>query len=819
MPPKKRPEYHRVGNIPAEDKIVPQGSEALDLHYRVIATISSNGAVRYYGVDTWTLWRTCVGAYGSLEPLPDIYNLLQPINPDPYFRRALAGRTLHDRVREWNGLTDDEKNARKRPAPPRRPRARSAPLWPQDAIVPFAAPPAGTGDNSRADIGAVITFVNKAVNKNLKFPQNEQAALDWDETHTSFLAFIKTIVIPDPTPALPNRTTTLGRLLTDANSSFKFWAALEIWVLPRGRNDLVQWTQGSNLIARDFLQTPQPGNNPTHRVLFVEVRIVKDPDWKAKDIAYKQSGSAAAGHRRYPSRQVQKAVDEEDGEEDEEAVEPEEEAEEGEEALGAQDDNNQGDDEQDHDPPPPAGNAERDPEDGDDAQEPQEPRQSDVGGPGARLYGVIAQAAGPSSGSPDGETREAARPAGRVTRSNTRRQSPVVEQEEEEDGGDDLDGPDEQEDGQGLDDDGAPPAGGSSGAGDDESPDAPDWQDPSNFAAFASNIARTGVVPSAGTPRTQTRPAAPASGGRTTRSMANRQESVERPGEVDEDQEGQEEEDGPDDQDDPADQDGLNDLNGPDDPVEDDNNVDDNSGNPPPPRPAQATWGILDNSARGIGRQTAGRRPIRRRPTRSPSIEPGSELIRMVAPGMPALMASPPRRAAPATSARPGRAAATSRSTRMTQPESEDDAQDSDASLGKRKRRGGGSRRKSKTPAPAGKARKAAASNRMAGSEDGEESQDSDEPLRKRQRQEENPRRKRKRQPTAKASKKATTEPEDEEEADDSDGPRQKRPRRAKKTREKSKSPPAEESPEKSPELSPRSKKRRRDNRNGQRFF
>ncbi|KJX96253.1 hypothetical protein TI39_contig686g00005 [Zymoseptoria brevis] len=664
--------YVQVGTIPAKDLRRPAGG--MDLEYFVVAKVCGS-SVKYFGIDTWQFPNFMrIGAWASLDPLTRIRRVL---TPDLYFLQPFNQGTAA--------------------------LAAAVKAWPRGFNPP---------DNSRNDIGAVIVFVNTAVKRNLGLPRDLQATLDFDESYDSFLEYI------EGTATFDNGRN-LGRLLEDDDSPLNVWAKLEIWVLPRRRNppanpanavvnDLVKWPAGSNLVARDFLDRSLPINDgPLNRMLFVEVRIVKDPDWKAKDVAFKRreggkqvrnkptkgsagvgtgrrrnrpaaSGTAAAASpRRNPRRGVRGAVEEDD----EEGVE-------------------------------------------EDAEEDADEEEEEVGD--------------------------------------------ALEEEEE------VQGEEEDDDDEGHDPPPPPPPAGASGNGpdDDDSPEAPGPQGPNmgGFRGFVQQYARTGVTPPAGPFMAQTNTAAPTPAGRTTRSMSSRQESVERPGEVDANQEGQEEEDGPADQNGPADR---NDQLG------DDNNDDDNSGNAPPPRPSQTTW----------------------------------------APGMPALMAWPPRRAGPASSSRPGRTAAPSRSTRMTQPESEEVGQDSDTSLGKRKRRGGGSRRKSKTPPPAGKARKAAASNRTAGSKDGEESQDSDETLRKRQRREENSMRKRKRQPTAEAPKKATTEPEDVEEADGSDGPREKRPRRAKKSREKSKSPLAEKSPEKSPELSPRSKKRRRDNRNGQRFF
>ncbi|KJX96252.1 hypothetical protein TI39_contig686g00004 [Zymoseptoria brevis] len=269
----KPSEYVRVGTDPNDNK--PSAGGSLPLEYLVVATVNNADTVQYYGIDTWTFPRQIqVGDYNTMDRIRSPYN--SRLVADQTFQSRLTGGALDQAVRDEVN-PPQLKRGKKREHEP----AKPSPLRPLQAAVQRQPHKV---DKGNGEILAVITFVNTFIPKNLKLPRNFQVALDATETFATLMAEIKA----EAKTFCPGKDKNLGWLLESRSSPLGYWADLEIWVLPRGKTELVQWRKDAvGLMARDFLGAADPEDETDGRVLFMEVRVVPDPEAKAKDVAFK----------------------------------------------------------------------------------------------------------------------------------------------------------------------------------------------------------------------------------------------------------------------------------------------------------------------------------------------------------------------------------------------------------------------------------------------------------------------------------------------------------------------------------------------------
>ncbi|EGP84000.1 unnamed protein product [Zymoseptoria tritici ST99CH_3D1] len=269
----KPSEYVRVGTDPNDNK--PSVGGSLPLEYLVVATVNDADTVQYYGIDTWTLPREIqVGDYNTMDRIRSPYN--SRLVADKVFQSRLTGGTLDQAVKDEVDPPQLKKGMKRAHDP-----AKPPPLRPLQAAVQRQPRKV---DKGNGDILAVITFVNTFIPKNLKLPRNFQVALDATETFATLMAEIKA----EAKTFCPGKDKNLGWLLESRSSPLGYWADLEIWVLPRGKTELIQWRKDTvGLVARDFLGASDPQCETDGRVLFMEVRVVPDPEAKAKNVAFK----------------------------------------------------------------------------------------------------------------------------------------------------------------------------------------------------------------------------------------------------------------------------------------------------------------------------------------------------------------------------------------------------------------------------------------------------------------------------------------------------------------------------------------------------
>ncbi|EGP83998.1 unnamed protein product [Zymoseptoria tritici ST99CH_1A5] len=282
MPPRRapfvRPTYVRIGRMPAKDE---DDVEGITLRYHVVATVNKNDVVEFYGIDTWWFPQALIGAYDCLDRIADIYAPPRALRADPYFAGPYNIDNLEDAVKAWLAAKADGTWKTLQP------QAIEAPLWPLQRMGGW---PVQKGrDRSDQPIGAVIKIINYSVPRSMGLPRNCQAWLDADESYDTFRAFVET----ETETWLANRS--LGWLLTDDDSPLRYWADLEFWVMPRGEQGLVHWSPTEGMVAGDFLRMWQPAGAKSPRLLYIEVRIVRDTNWKVKDTQHKQRVGQANG--------------------------------------------------------------------------------------------------------------------------------------------------------------------------------------------------------------------------------------------------------------------------------------------------------------------------------------------------------------------------------------------------------------------------------------------------------------------------------------------------------------------------------------------
>lgn len=185
------------------------------------------------------------------------------------------------------------------------------------------------GQDDAEDIDAVICFRNTVSNRDLGLPKNLQATLDWSETYQSFKRYIKREEFGEQDM---EEEPCLGQRLR--HKDFKWWANFEIWICPqrvRGNGDsrpkeLIEWkphdpaSKQAPVDLTNFLDVS--GVSKYGRQLYIEIRIVKDPQkvqkdriWVANNAKYEEGREKTYGFRtrsRKRSAPVTSALDDSD---------------------------------------------------------------------------------------------------------------------------------------------------------------------------------------------------------------------------------------------------------------------------------------------------------------------------------------------------------------------------------------------------------------------------------------------------------------------------------------------------------------------------